>query len=455
MRVTVIAHASVLIEVGDQCILIDPIFDDVFGSGTLCFNPARTIDTERLIARVTALVVTHGHLDHFHPPTLQLFGRDLPVAVPPDQGLLQSLRSLGFDQLVVLSPWRRHRLGEVELVATPSEFEDEEFGLFVRHRDDSYWHMSDAIVTEAIGRRVGTELGPVSLCAVKYQPLRTLIAYQRGVQSAMLDRDELVDNFEAACAAEPATMFPYFSGFAFHGRHAWANRQVCPYSAAEVARLLGRRVEGRADVLTVKPGDVLDVDTRSVTKRVAASDFVAPCTSEPVQRWEPIDPSTLTGVDTPAERVWLTLELRRLLETEVLRWVREHLSRRTGVFDAFRELNALWQCTVHLGDGQRLVHAVDFRGPELVLYPDTLHPDANVFSHVSGLDLWQVVRGEVGAEVFWMAGGYRIYEKLLWVEDGRLCAPAVQGWALFERLPDPLTHFLRKVGHRRRQAPRE
>ena len=51
------------------------------------------------------------------------------------------------------------------------------------------------------------------LCAVKFQPVRTLIAYQRGLQSTMLDRDEMVGTFEAVCAAEPAFLFPYFSGF--------------------------------------------------------------------------------------------------------------------------------------------------------------------------------------------------------------------------------------------------
>ena len=70
MRVTTIAHASVLIELGRDRILIDPIFADVFASGTLCFHPARSLDAEALIRATTILVVTHIHLDHFHPPTL-------------------------------------------------------------------------------------------------------------------------------------------------------------------------------------------------------------------------------------------------------------------------------------------------------------------------------------------------------------------------------------------------
>lgn len=446
MRVTIIAHASVLVDAGTERILVDPIFPDVFASETLCLHPARDLDAERLVRTVTALVITHIHLDHFHPPTLERFGRDLPVIVPHHDALVDAVKDLGFTRVIPLTPWQRFRLGEAFLLATPSDFELEELGLVVREGDSTYWHMSDAIVTTPVGRRVRDELGPVSLCAVKYQPVRTLVAYQRGLQSMMLDRDDMVATFEAACAAEPAFVFPYFSGFAFHGRHAWANRYVCPYQANEIARLWRRRLGSSTGVATVSPGDVLLVNGRSVVRLAKASDFVTPKSGAPIQPWEPIDSSTLQGLTSPAEQVWLTLELRRLLELKVLPWVAAHLERGTRLFDAYRELQAVWQCVVHLGEGRRSINSVDFRGPRLELFPGRAHPDANVFSHIGGLDLWRVLHSQAGAEVFWMAGGYRIYEKLLMVEDGRFREPPVQGWELFDRLPDPVTHYLRKMG---------
>ena len=44
-----------------------------------------------------------------------------------------------------------------------------------------------------------------------------------------------------------------------------------------------------------------------------------------------------------------------------------------------------------------------------------------------------------------MAGAYRIYEKLLFVKDGRFREPDATGWDLLDRLPDPITFYLRKV----------
>jgi UDP-MurNAc hydroxylase len=446
MRVSILAHASVLIEMGEDRILVDPIFADTFGSDTLCFYPQRELDEGRLVNETTAIVVTHIHLDHYHPATLERFPRHVPIFVPPHDALKEGVLGLGFENVTVLPAWARHELQGGAIVATPSNFEIDELGVLALSADgDAYWHMSDAIVTEKTGREVRADYGPVGLVAVKHQPLRTLIGYQRGLQAMMLDRDELVDAFEAACAAEPACVFPYFSGFAFHGEHAWANRHVSPYSATDIAGLLRERLGEEAAVETVQPGDVLEVRGRSVQKLSAASPLARLEPGGRPRAWEPIDASTLRGLPNLAEVMSLTLALRRVMESEVFPWVVAHVERGTGLFDAYREYGGVWQAIIHVGEGRRLHHAIDFRGPELELYLDHRHPEANVFAHIAGGPLREVLDGKLGPEVFWMAGAYRIYEKLLFVKDGRFREPDETGWALLDRLPDPITFYLRKV----------
>ncbi|MSR13217.1 MAG: MBL fold metallo-hydrolase [Gammaproteobacteria bacterium] len=445
MRVTTLGHASVLIEMGQDKILIDPIFDDVFASGTLCLHPPRNIEADALIAATTVLVITHIHLDHFHPPTLTRFPRNVQMIIPMHDALQAAVSALGFTAVTVLAPWSRYVLDAGSLVATPSDFELEEFGLLAIAGEERYWHMSDAIVTPEIGQRVRAEYGAMSLAAVKFQPLRTLIAYQRGLASTMLDRDDLTSTFEAACAAEPACLFPYYSGFAFHGEHAWANRHIAPYQAEEIAALLRQRLGDASRVETVAPGDVFEIAARAIDKHPGSSPYVRVREAPPVQPWEPIDPTTLAGVAGPSELVWLTLEVRRLLTNEIHPWVQAHLDAATGLFDSYRALQAVWQCVIHLGDDRRLHHGIDFRSAPPRLYLDQVLPTANVFSHLGGRSLLQVLRRHSGPEVFWMAGGYRIYEKLLYLDNGKIRAPAMPEWELYERLPDPLTHYLRKV----------
>ncbi|MGE0859481.1 MAG: MBL fold metallo-hydrolase [Gammaproteobacteria bacterium] len=445
MRVTVLGHASVLVDFDGERVLIDPIFDEVYASDTLCQTPRREIDVGTLVASTTCLVVTHIHLDHFHPPTLARFPRDVPLVVPAHEALVGALCGMGFTRVCPLAPWQRLPLATGCLVATPSDYELEEFGLVIAAGADSYWHMSDAIVTPDVGARVKDTFGPVSLASVKFQPLRLLIAHQRGLAATMQDRDDLCDSYEAACAAAPTALFPYYSGFAFHGDHAWANRHIAPYHAEEAAALLRERLGAASAVYTVLPGDAFAIDAREVRHLAgAARDLARPVPGTDIQAWEPIDPHTLLGVDGLNDVLWLTLALRRVLAEQVLPWVQAHLDARSGLFDGYRDWRTVWQCVVHLDDARRLHHAVDFRGPQARLHHDVRHPRANVFSHVSGGCLQKVLRGTAGPEVFWMAGGYRIYEKILFVADGRLRAPPLNGWDLFERLPCPLTHFLRR-----------
>jgi hypothetical protein len=130
--------------------------------------------------------------------------------------------------------------------------------------------------------------------------------------------------------------------------------------------------------------------------------------------------------------------------------VQAHLDQGSGWFDSYRQHDVVWQCVVHAGDGRRLHHVIDFRGPRATLFSDCVYPAANVFSHIAGGLLLQVLRGQAGAEVFWMAGGYRIYEKILLLRAGRVVPPALNGWDLYESLPGPLTHYLRRVSRSRR-----
>jgi hypothetical protein len=64
--------------------------------------------------------------------------------------------------------------------------------------------------------------------------------------------------------------------------------------------------------------------------------------------------------------------------------------------------------------------------------------------------LLAVLRRREPELLFWLAGQARTYEKIMDVRDGAFWRPALHDAALFERLPDPLTAYLRwrTDGHR-------
>jgi L-ascorbate metabolism protein UlaG (beta-lactamase superfamily) len=454
MRITILGHASVLVEASGRRVLVDPIFVDRIASGSVGWFPARDIDVAA-IGPVDAVVLTHGHLDHFHAPSVAAVIRrpGAPLVVPDDDWLVEECRRLDLGDVTVLRPWDRFDVRGLELVATPSEFPVPEYGLVVSSGAARYWHMSDTIVDRRIGEELAAAFGPFDVVAARYQPGNVLTGYQRNLGASHDERAAVVELLEAACAVEPRLVFPYFWGVTYLGEHAWANRWTAPFTAAEIADVFERRLgPGRAAV--VEPGDVVGVGAdpaRRPTVDRRTAPFVHPVPTAPPQPWEPVDLSTLPGVPA-AQRS----ELARLFEawfaTTAGPWVRLALGVPDSPIRRFLEWGVVWQVVIHTGDGERLVYSADFRvdPPRFAAAP---HPSANYVVHLSGSALWQVLTGRAGSELFWMSGAARFHEKILRVADGRLDVPPGHGFDLWEQLPEPVTLCLRKLGVNAVTAP--
>ena len=439
MRITICGHAGLWLETADQRILIDPVFASRLAGGAVAYRPRRALQLSRL-ARPSLLVVTHGHFDHCHPESLRRLPRELPVVAPSDRELLEQLRALGFHRITTLQPWQRIRFGKTELQATPSDHDEPELGLVIRDDKASFWHMADAEVEPTVGERVLDEHGPIDVVASKYQPVvQSSMGYLRGLGTAVAKR-EVFEWLETACVCRPRLVFPYASGVGFRGRHAWFNRYAFALSGEEAARLLQARLGTAGQAAVVRPGDVIEADEAAVRLLPQASPFVRARPTLP-SRWEPIDSRTLPGLRRAAERRELQERLEALLGGPLGDWLVDELAP-GGECDAFVDYSVVWQLVVHAGGGERLAYAIDFRQPVPAILRGE-HPEANYFVHVAGRTLYGVLRGELPERLFWLAGDARIYEKIMGVRDGQFWQPPEEGWDLFERLPDPVTYYLR------------
>ncbi|WP_427159570.1 MBL fold metallo-hydrolase [Aliinostoc sp. HNIBRCY26] len=444
MRVTICGHAALYIETIDQRILLDPCFADELVGGTLTYYPGRVFNLDKL-PDLTAIVVTHGHFDHFHRPTLEQLPRELPVITADEPELLAQLQQMGFADVRVCQPWQAIALGQTHLLPTPSDHEEPEFGLVVRDVTGTFWHMADAEVTVEIGDRLTQAYGAIDLISTKYQPVvRASMGYQHGM-GATFDREGVVSWLEAACACNPALIFPYASGLCFNGRHAWFNRYAFPLSAEETVRLLQRRLGSPERATTVRPGDVIELQAGQHPQRhEQAAGFVKAKPSQ-VLRWQPVDISTLTGLSTPEARRTLQRQLEALLLTgKFVSWLQSIVKHTDTIWAKFPSEQVVWQLVVHAGDGELLNYAIDFRSQDLAVVSGE-HPEANFFTHIAGQALAEVMTGEKPGLIFWLAGEVRSYEKVICLRNGRFAAP--QWPDIPEDFPsDPLTYYLRHFG---------
>ena len=398
LTVTVGGHATVIVESAVARVIIDPVFGDALASGVIRFAPSRRWNLDA-VGPVTGIVLTHRHLDHFDPESMQLLPKDVEVVLPPDRGLHEGVRALGFERMETVGAWQRRTHGDLELIATPSDAEVDEYGMIIRSGNASYWHIADSYIPREVGSRVRQLVGPVGCVAAAYQPFTLLPSVQRGLGTTHDERESVVEWLEAACSADPAFVFPGFWGLGYSGVSQWIDRYASPFSPGRIARLLIRRLgEGRA--AEVRPGDVVEIDGSAVRHRPGVSPFVVggddPSSAD---AYEPVDISTLVGVGS-AHRP----DLRRLLEEFFRTELRDFLQRMD--LTPWAAYGVVWQIVVHAGGGERLQYHVDFRERSLVMKSGR-HEDANYVVHLGGRALLDVLRHDAGSEVFWLGAASR------------------------------------------------
>ncbi|MBJ7348316.1 MAG: MBL fold metallo-hydrolase, partial [Thermoleophilaceae bacterium] len=93
MRVTWAGHSTTLIEIGDARLLTDPLLRNRVAH---LRRQAQKVDID-IARRLTAVLISHSHLDHLDRASLKLIDNEVPVVAARGCGRL--LRSLGFREV--------------------------------------------------------------------------------------------------------------------------------------------------------------------------------------------------------------------------------------------------------------------------------------------------------------------------------------------------------------------
>jgi hypothetical protein len=80
-RVEVVGHATLRVQCGGRSLLTDPWLVDPIGCNSGFHFPPLRHDPAALAAQTDAIYISHIHPDHFNPPTLEYFSRDIPIYI--------------------------------------------------------------------------------------------------------------------------------------------------------------------------------------------------------------------------------------------------------------------------------------------------------------------------------------------------------------------------------------
>ena len=112
MKLTYVAHASLLIEYKNLKVLTDPWYNGPAYMNQWHVFP-KPVDTS-FTSGVTHLILTHGHEDHLHIPTLELMNKNAKVYFPFTwkNGTRELLQSIGFKHIEEVPSFKKIKLAD-------------------------------------------------------------------------------------------------------------------------------------------------------------------------------------------------------------------------------------------------------------------------------------------------------------------------------------------------------
>jgi L-ascorbate metabolism protein UlaG (beta-lactamase superfamily) len=183
LGVTFIGHSSFFLQMGGKNILLDPNFARwIFVLKRLRRPGLRLRD----LPPVDAVLISHGHFDHLHRPSLRAIARltrwqsgKRPAIVVPSQ-VRDLVSDLGYSRIVELNWWEQLQLGHVEITHVPARHWGARMirdtqrgygGYVLRAGPHSLYHAGDTAYFKGF-REIGERLQPeVALLPIgAYQP---------------------------------------------------------------------------------------------------------------------------------------------------------------------------------------------------------------------------------------------------------------------------------------------
>lgn len=167
MKVTMVSHASVLIEVGPVVLLTDPWFmGEVFNESWSLLRPP--VLTPTTLQGVTHIWISHEHPDHLHFPTLKAIPAEQKATITLlyqrhfSSRVFEALSSLGFRQVIELPLGRWLDLGGDVSVMCCSVGTIDSF-LAVRSASATVLNVNDCVISPLAARTAARKIGPVDV----------------------------------------------------------------------------------------------------------------------------------------------------------------------------------------------------------------------------------------------------------------------------------------------------
>jgi L-ascorbate metabolism protein UlaG (beta-lactamase superfamily) len=390
MKVTLLGHASLVVEAGDTVVWMDPVFKDPFHDGVVVSCPKRDVHPDR-IPLPDAVFISHVHTDHYDEEAISR-ARSRPFYCPPDPDLVRVLRAHGARDIRTLDDMKRIELGALTIVATPSRSRHERGALFMAD-GASVWNLVDTAIDHDICADVLDLIdGRLDVAFCGYQPLLEYAALWQSEDTFPRARyDRLV---ECALATRARVVVPGSAGLAAPPRLEWVNPRIFPATREMFMHHL-HDVAPEVTTLRVDPGEGVEVAGDRPPKKFTTTYATLVDDDEARRLFDPVGHPPPPLKDENPDRT-PEIALRELVDDllgdlpAALARARHHSVR--GPIRTIIDRRAVVEIRIALPSETRVMHVAGwFPDVKLVSGP---HPDPDyTFAYVSSVLFRYVHRG--------------------------------------------------------------
>lgn len=385
MRITIIGHASLLIETEDVSIITDPVYADPFGDEVRVSCPKREVDLSKF-PKVDILWLSHDHNDHFDIDTLGMLPNMVDHVLCADHPhILKAFDALGYESVQPIQDYDQINIGDTSLIMTPSELKAPEHGLIVKSPNGTLWNQVDSLFNmDHI--QLMKQNGPYDVFFANFNPLLPTEIMTNGKTSFPAETYQelmhVIRNIDAKMVV------PWASGQVFQGPGEWLNRYFFPLSHQRFINDL--KTLGLNTGKMLYPGDVVVIEDGKMEVLEAHADFVT-CTNRDmsVADFRPGSPipalvdDNMFGVDET---------ILNGAVGDVMEKIRASLVRgETRDIDILADWDAVMAITVH-GPSSTEHWSIRFSRDGSTLVQGR-EPDANFFIEVTKSGLYGVENG--------------------------------------------------------------
>jgi hypothetical protein len=359
MKVTLLGHASVFVEMKAVRCLMDPVFQDPFEDTAVVSCPRRTIALDA-IPPIDLLVISHAHLDHFDIPSLAHIARtsrSCDVVCPKDHTIVYALEQLGFTKIHPEEPRRHFRFAGYELLTTHSNVTNVvEMGIVFKDASGTFWNQVDTVIAPDTVTSTLAQVGNIDLLFAMYASQNFDFFASRGTG---FPHKMHAMNLGNVMAIKPKLTVPGSAGFRFGGTGmAWCNAFLFPMARERFIEDLARVAPGLGTRLA-NPGDVFELEDGAVQHHVAASPIARMIEDDThLLRFDPT--AAIPELQDPNPGGFPTQKLRDGVEAclgAFARFVHDACETGDPVVEEYRQLRATYAVGVVFGDGpERWVH---------------------------------------------------------------------------------------------------